>query len=285
MTQKNKDGFLDVGRGHKIYWESLGNPEAPPLFLIHGGHGYIFDVNKMSAVDFQNRHVIVMHQRGIGKSTCDGDVLNGNTIAENTMDIERLRLHLNLGQIDLFSWSFGAVFMTHYAAQYPQNCRSLTSYAPYLASEDDWDIVTRTYAAMGKNYLQEKGASATYAGYCRDNFNKVAAKPDATAADKISAYLEHEALNGYPPNWLAHETAFARLDRIPVTLIFGANDVWVANNPNVQRVYPKASVVTVADASHDVHEPNVQKVLESVISDNQQRPRDATAPKKLGPIG
>ena len=265
MQTKSSDGLLDVGHGHKIYWETYGDPSLPPLLLIHGGHGHVFDVQKLSGIDFKSHFVVVMHQRGIGKSLCDGDVLHGNTIAENTMDIERLRQYLKLEQIDLFSWSFGAVFMTHYAAQYPQNCKSLMSYAPYLASEQDWDIVTRTFAAQGKNYLEDKGAK-NYAGYCTDNFNKVAAKPDATAADKISAYLEYEALNGYPPNWLAQETRFARLENIPVTLIFGGKDVWVANNDNVVRVYPKAKILTVENADHDVHGQDVQNLLRETIT-------------------
>jgi pimeloyl-ACP methyl ester carboxylesterase len=32
-------GYLDVGDGHELYWETLGSPAATPLVFLHGGPG------------------------------------------------------------------------------------------------------------------------------------------------------------------------------------------------------------------------------------------------------
>src|SRR4051812_29054678 len=32
-------GMLDVGDGHRVYWESCGNPLGKPALVLHGGPG------------------------------------------------------------------------------------------------------------------------------------------------------------------------------------------------------------------------------------------------------
>ena len=44
-------GLLDVGDGHRVYWETCGNPTGKPAIELHGGpgsgctswHGRLFD--------------------------------------------------------------------------------------------------------------------------------------------------------------------------------------------------------------------------------------------------
>ena len=42
MTYKPKTyqrGYLDVGEGHKLYYELCGNPKGKPVLFVHGGPG------------------------------------------------------------------------------------------------------------------------------------------------------------------------------------------------------------------------------------------------------
>jgi proline iminopeptidase len=32
-------GMLDVGDGHRLYWEQCGNPDGKPAVVLHGGPG------------------------------------------------------------------------------------------------------------------------------------------------------------------------------------------------------------------------------------------------------
>jgi pimeloyl-ACP methyl ester carboxylesterase len=34
-----ESGFLDVGDGHSLYWETVGNPAGTPVVWLHGGPG------------------------------------------------------------------------------------------------------------------------------------------------------------------------------------------------------------------------------------------------------
>src|SRR3546814_10813274 len=34
-----RSGFLDVGDGHRMYWEESGNPAGLPVVFLHGGPG------------------------------------------------------------------------------------------------------------------------------------------------------------------------------------------------------------------------------------------------------
>ena len=34
-----QEGYLDVGNGHKIYYEQYGNPNGKPVLFLHGGPG------------------------------------------------------------------------------------------------------------------------------------------------------------------------------------------------------------------------------------------------------
>ena len=37
-----QEGYLDVGNGHKIYYEQYGNPNGKAVLFLHGGPGACF---------------------------------------------------------------------------------------------------------------------------------------------------------------------------------------------------------------------------------------------------
>jgi hypothetical protein len=37
-------GMLDVGDGHRVYWETCGNPDGQPAIYLHGGPGSFGEV-------------------------------------------------------------------------------------------------------------------------------------------------------------------------------------------------------------------------------------------------
>ncbi|MBU0799841.1 MAG: alpha/beta fold hydrolase, partial [Alphaproteobacteria bacterium] len=135
-----KSGFLPTTDGHAVHWATYGNPAGAPLLLVHGGFDHVFDLNRLTGIDFKNNHIIVLHRRGMGLSTPRG-ALENNDLAANVTDMERLRTHLNIPQWSIFSWSAGAVLMAAYAARHPDRCTTLTAYAPYLGSAEDYEVI------------------------------------------------------------------------------------------------------------------------------------------------
>lgn len=39
LVEPYETGFLDVGEGHRIFWETSGNPQGKPAVALHGGPG------------------------------------------------------------------------------------------------------------------------------------------------------------------------------------------------------------------------------------------------------
>ncbi len=290
------EGFLDTGDGHRLYWAEFGPVDAPPLLLIHGGHGATFDLEKMDIPP--NRRVIVMHQRGIGKSEPLGS-LSHNTLDDNVRDIERLRKRLGVAQWDIFAWSFGAIYMTAYAAAHPARCGQLVAYAPYLATAQDWDIVTDKdfFAHHGaKDAVEytrnafENLARATPAEWLHSlhnthkaaggvlSFEDFAAARPPEAWDRkfkeslVGALHEKQALADQPAFWLAERTATAAFRALPVLLVYGEVDPWAAPHTGLARIYPQAKVIQIPAETHDVHDPVIQKHLAVIFQAMQASP-------------
>ena len=41
-VEPRRAGMLDVGDGHRVYWEASGNPQGKPALILHGGLDRIF---------------------------------------------------------------------------------------------------------------------------------------------------------------------------------------------------------------------------------------------------
>lgn len=279
--QASKEFFLDTGDGHKLYCAAYGPARGIPLLLIHGGAGHIFDIDRLNIPE--NRRIVVMHQRGMGKSLPAGETRN-NTIDANIIDIERVREHLKIKQMDIFAWSFGAVYMAGYAFRYPQHCKSLTAYAPYFGSNEDYQIIAQKNRAAAKAYYDFHGSDDGH-GIATSAFNK-ASNPDYNR--RFQTYHAVFSLAAQSPvpdtellktrtlqEWkqlfaIRHAHAaldyelFSRKDHFlkktavpltcPVTLIYGEKDVWSAPHFYATSLFSGHKSFVIPGIGHDVHE-------------------------------
>ena len=59
------NGFIQVDKIHKIYYEQYGNPEGKPILFLHGGPGVVaLHFRK----DFDNKKYGVIFDQGSGNS-------------------------------------------------------------------------------------------------------------------------------------------------------------------------------------------------------------------------
>ena len=61
-------GMLDVGSGHKLYYEQCGNPDGVPCVFLHGGPGAGCDPRSRRFFDPKFYRIVVFDQRGSGRS-------------------------------------------------------------------------------------------------------------------------------------------------------------------------------------------------------------------------
>lgn len=129
-------GWLPVSGGHRLYHEQRGVPTGIPVLILHGGPGSGCSPLMAGFFDPDRYRVILLDQRGSGKS------LPGGSCAENTTqdlieDIEILRRHLDIDRWLVVGGSWGATLGILYAAAHPGRLSGLLLRNPFLARAAD----------------------------------------------------------------------------------------------------------------------------------------------------
>ena len=130
-------GLLDVGNGHRLYYEQCGRRDGAPLLFLHGGPGSGCSPRHRQLFDPAYRTVL-FDQRGCGRSQPRGSV-QSNTSAHLLADIERLRRHLGIARWRVVGGSWGGGLALAYAAAHPDACAALVLRAPFLGRRCDLD--------------------------------------------------------------------------------------------------------------------------------------------------
>lgn len=117
-------GTLDVGDGHRVYWERVGTKGAKPAVFLHGGPGGTISPNHRRLFDPKLYDVILFDQRGCGKSTPNAS-LEANTTWHLVADIERLREMAGFDKWLVFGGSWGSTLALAYAETHPERVSEL----------------------------------------------------------------------------------------------------------------------------------------------------------------
>ena len=167
-------GHLDVGDGHRIYWERCGTPGAKPAVFLHGGPGGGFSPEHRRLFDPARYDLLLFDQRGCGQSTPHAS-LDANTTWHLVADIERLRAMMGVDQWLVFGGSWGSTLALAYAQAHRAQVSELVLRGIFMIrqSEIDW-------------YYQE-GASRIYP----DKWERfVAPVPETERGDLVAAYRQ-----------------------------------------------------------------------------------------------
>lgn len=117
--------------GTQLSFRLLG--DGPPLVCLPGGPGravdYLGDLGGLDA----GRQLVLLDPRGVGASA---DAADPATLRVDRLvqDVESLRSHLGLEQLDLLAHSAGAVLATLYAATHTDRLARLILVTPGLAA-------------------------------------------------------------------------------------------------------------------------------------------------------
>lgn len=125
-----------VTDGHVLFVEECGNPLGLPVLFLHGGPGSGCKPHQRQFFDPRRYRVILVDQRGAGRSTPAG-ALEHNTTRHLLADLELLRHHLGVDRWLLFGGSWGATLALLYAQSHPQCVLGLVLRGSFLARERD----------------------------------------------------------------------------------------------------------------------------------------------------
>jgi proline iminopeptidase len=141
------DGMLDVGDGHRLYWEVCGNPDGKPAVVLHGGPGSGCTAGMRRFFDPDAYRIVLFDQRGCGRSTphAGGPTvdLSTNTTEHLLADIELLRRHLAVDRWLVFGASWGSTLGLAYAERHPERVTEVVLCAIATTSHREVRWITR----------------------------------------------------------------------------------------------------------------------------------------------
>lgn len=124
-----QSSLLETSDGHSVYYEVFGNPLGVPIVFLHGGPGTGASVNQRRIFDPDVFHVVIVDQRGSGRSRPLASALDASPTTNTTQhllhDLEAIRLILGLEDWLVAGFSWGTTLGLAYAQAYPSRCRGL----------------------------------------------------------------------------------------------------------------------------------------------------------------
>ena len=289
VRQSFDSAWLDVGHGHRLYYEQAGSPDGTPAVLLHGGPGSGSSPRQREFFDAMPWRLVQFDQRGCGRSEPLGETAHNHTDALID-DIESLRRHLGIERWLVFGGSWGAALALAYAERHREHVSGLIVRGLFLTghAELDWffhgvrafapEANARFIAQIPRRWRRR---AVTYLARCfktpdSQTSTRLASawqiyesvlngtRPDAVAATaaatltpnvrakyRIQAhYLERKCFLGTP----ALLRAAASLGDLPVAIIHGTHDL-VCRPEAAWRVHNVCAGSRLAWAALAGHDP------------------------------
>lgn len=296
-------GMLEVDAPHRIYHEQSGNPRGVPVVFLHGGPGAGSSAIHRQFFDPSFYRIVVLDQRGAGRSTPLGG-LEKNTTPALIADLERLRTHLGIDRWLVFGGSWGSTLGIAYAEHHPERCLGLVLRGIFLCrrSEIDWflyglrAIFPEAWRAFA-HYIPEAERGDLLAAYHRrltdpdPAVHMPAARSWSVYEGSCSTLLPNPALVAdfaservalglarieahyfandifLPENFLLDNVG--RLKQVPAIIVQGRYDIVcpTISADDLHAAWPEAEYVIVPDAGHSAFEPGIRSRLVAATED------------------
>lgn len=137
---------LEVGDGHVLYYEEVGNPDGLPIVYLHGGPGSGCTVGARRPFDPQRHRAVLFDQRASGRSrphASEDDVdWAAIDLDHHIADIEALRETLGVARWAVFGTSWGSVLGVAYAQRHPGSVTAVVVAAVSTGTAEDIDWLT-----------------------------------------------------------------------------------------------------------------------------------------------
>ncbi len=290
-----RQGRLEVGGGHEIYFEECGNPEGEPALVVHGGPGGGSNPTMRRYHDPRRYRIILFDQRGCGRSTPNA-CLDDNTTWHLVEDMERLRRHLGIERWQLLGGSWGSTLALAYAETHPERISALILRGVFLLRrrELEWFyqegcswIFPDAFEAYQRVIPQAERGDMIAAYYKRLTDPDPRVRLEAARAwsiwegSTLSLLQDPERIKLFGAE--AYAVAFARIEchyfvnrgfferddqllvnahrirDVPGVIVHGRYDVVtpVKNAWDLKRAWPRADLRIVADAGHAMTESGI----------------------------
>lgn len=297
--EPNHTGFLEVGGGHRLYYEECGNPHGKPVVFLHGGPGSGCTPNMRRFWNPDVYRIVLFDQRGAGRSTPHASLEN-NTTWDLVNDIEILRAALQIDKWQVFGGSWGSTLALAYSEKHPERVTEIILRGIFMLrkKEIDWfyqhgaseifpdrwqeylkpipkrergDLVAAYHKRLTSDdadvRLEAARAWSTWEGTTSTLLQNAQVVADFADADKALALARiecHYFVNG---GFMEEDQLIRNVDRIrniPAVIVQGRYDVVcpMISAWDLAEAWPEAKLRIAPDAGHAAFEPgNVHELI------------------------
>ncbi len=289
-------GYLNVTNQHTIYYEECGNPKGFPVVFLHGGPGSGCNPAQRRFFDPDFYRIILLDQRGCGRSMPAGCVEN-NTTQDLISDIEQLRQHLNISRWLVFGGSWGSTLAIVYALAHTAATAGLIlrgiflsrpdelrwfmydaqqffpevwqKWVDYLAANQRTDLLQSYSKLVFDENIEIAGPAAIAWNQYESNIMSLMPRNSSPSTTPIEVevararvqihYIQHHCfIDG---NQILQQSS--QLSALPITIIQGRYDMVCPPKTawQLMQQLPNAHVEMIADAGHSAMEPGITSAL------------------------
>lgn len=262
-----------------------GNPEAPPLILVHGGQDHAHSWDWVAGRLRQAWHVICPDLRGHGDSVWSPD--GSYSMPFYVADLAQLIHQCTVGPISIVAHSLGGAVALRYAGIYPERVRRLVAIEglgispldqkPTTAVEQRWrDWIDRRRALSGRSPRRYPNLAQAYDRMHQANphlspeqarhltIHGINRNEDGTFSWKFDNYVRSmspESVTDDELHQLWHNI------ECPVWLVHGA-DSWARHPEKDGRAayFKQATVTSFEGAGHWVHHDRFESFMMELVS-------------------
>jgi pimeloyl-ACP methyl ester carboxylesterase len=267
-------------RMHYVDW---GNPEAPPLLLVHGGRDHCRNWDWVAQALRKDWHIICPDLRGHGDSQWSPD---GNySMAAYIYDLAQLIHQQGLAPVTIVAHSLGGNICLRYSGVYPEKVRRLVAIeglgpSPKVIAERKKDMGERM-----RNWIDEQrtlsGRLPRRYATIEDAFRRMQEENKHLSAEQ-ARHLTQQGVNqnedgtyswkfdNYVRAWAPYDMSYEDIEQLwarisaPTLLVYG-KESWASNPETDGRIkhFKTAKVETFENAGHWVHHDRLDGFVET----------------------
>ena len=159
MTMLGPVSRTFISQRLRLHYLDWGNPEKPPLLLVHGGRDHAHNWDWTAQALSADWHVIAIDHRGHGDSewVSDGNYSAGDMV----YDVAQLVHQLDLAPVTIVAHSLGGQVCLRYAGIYPEMVRKLVAIeglgpSPAVLAK----LMDKPYRERVREWIEKKRGSA-----------------------------------------------------------------------------------------------------------------------------
>jgi pimeloyl-ACP methyl ester carboxylesterase len=269
----------------RLHYVDWGNPDAPPLLLLHGGRDHCRNWDWVAARLRRDWHIIAPDLRGHGDSQWSASANYG--MAGYIYDLAQLIHQLNVAPLTIVAHSLGGSIALRYAGIYPQNVKRLVAIEGLgLSPQALRDRGKKPIDERMRTWIAEQRALAgrlprRYASI-EDAFKRMQEENKHLSPEQALHLTQHGVnqnedgtyswkFDNYVRAWPPYDMPQADVEQLwaeiacPTLLVYG-KESWASNplDDGRARHFKNAQVVSLEGAGHWVHHDQLEAFLQIV---------------------